>query len=322
MSKSNKSFKTIISLVILLLFSSAVIAQKNSKKEPPKGNPVMWEQVSISEQDLFTGPGGEAMRPDLSKITLIKEEKGGSSKKYRIKDGSGKIWVAKIDSESQSETAAVRILSALGYKTEVNYLAPTITIPGKGTFQNVRLEARPETVDRGDRWKWSENAFSNTNEFQGLKIMMAFMNNWDLKDGNNIILQNGGELQFVISDLGATFGSLGSNNLPIFWRVGRSKNNPEDYKESDFIETVEDGAVEFSFKGKGNKLFDDISVENGRWLADLLVQLSDKQIEDAFRAANYSPEEIKTLSAAVKSRIAALDDATQLKTEAEIQNKK
>ena len=28
------------------------------------------------------------MKPDLSRITFIEEEKGGYSKKYRIKDGS------------------------------------------------------------------------------------------------------------------------------------------------------------------------------------------------------------------------------------------
>ena len=42
--------------------------------------------------------------------------------------------------------------------------------------------------------------------------MMAFLNNWDLKDdGNNIILDNGKskrseKLHYVVSDLGATFG--------------------------------------------------------------------------------------------------------------------
>ena len=84
------------------------------------------------------------MRPDLRRITFIKEEKGGYSKKYRVRDGSGREWVAKIGKEAQSETSAVRLLWGLGYLTEVNYLVPRVTIPGKGTFTNVRFEARPE----------------------------------------------------------------------------------------------------------------------------------------------------------------------------------
>ena len=42
---------------------------------------------------------------------------------------------------------------------------------------------------------------------------MALMENWDLKDSNNRILavKNGGrtELQYIVSDLGTTFGKLG-----------------------------------------------------------------------------------------------------------------
>jgi len=34
--------------------------------------------------------------------------------------------------------------------------------------------------------------------------------------------------------------------------------------------------------------------------------LSDEQIKDAFRAANYTPEEVDTLTSALKARIAAL----------------
>ena len=95
----------------------------------------MWEKVNIKNRDLFYGPGGRDMMPDVSKVTFIKEEKGGHNKKYRIKDAAGRTWVAKLGREAQPETATVRLLWALGYKTEINYLVPTITIPGKGTFQ-------------------------------------------------------------------------------------------------------------------------------------------------------------------------------------------
>ena len=42
-------------------------------------------------------------------------------------------------------------------------------------------------------------------------------------------------------------------------------------------------------------------------LADLLMQLRDKQISDAFRAANYKPDEVAIFASAFKARIAALD---------------
>ena len=37
-------------------------------------------------------------------------------------------------------------------------------------------------------------------------------------------------------------------------------------------------------------------------------RLSNDQIKDAFRAANYSPEEVESLSTAVRERIAALNN--------------
>ncbi|HEX8736361.1 MAG TPA: hypothetical protein VF721_13620 [Pyrinomonadaceae bacterium] len=308
--------KPVICLIIFLISFSAINAQKDAKKEStPTGKAVMWEPVNIAERDLFAGPGGEEMRPDLSSVTFLKEEKNGHNKKFRIKDGKGKIWVAKLGREAQPETAAVRLMWALGYKTEVNYLVDSITIPGKGTFKNVRLEARPEEIDRLDEWKWKDNPFIGTKEFQGLKMMMVFFNNWDIVDVQNKILQvdgaSGKELHYIISDLGATFGKLGNNNFPIIYRLGRKTSNPTKYIDSEFIDDVKNGKVDLAYKGKNRGLFEDITVEEARWLAELLNQLTDKQIEDAFRAANYSPEEIKTLTLAVKGRIADLNQATK-----------
>jgi hypothetical protein len=52
-----------------------------------------------------------------------------------------------------------------------------------------------------------------------------------------------------------------------------------------------------------------LTTADARWLADLLGQLSERQIRDAFRAANYSEANIRTLTTAVRSRIKQLDTA-------------
>jgi hypothetical protein len=306
-------FQPIFLFIILLLSINVSFSQKKTEKDVQAGNPVMWKPVRISRQDLYYGPGGKAMQPNLRRITFIRKETGGNNLKYRIKDGSGRIWVAKIADESQPETAAVRLVWAVGYHTEINYLVPKLTIPGKGTFKNVRLEARPSNVDRQDRWSWKDNPFSGTNELQGLKIMMALINNWDLKDGNNIILQNGRELQYVVSDLGSAFGKLAPLSQPILNRFGRSVNRPDHFAKSEFIKGIEkDGDIDFAYKSKAKNLFDHISPEEGRWVANLLNQLSDKQISDAFRAANYNPQEVTLLTRAVRGRIRGLSTTTVL----------
>jgi hypothetical protein len=308
-------------LILLAVLSLAVTgypqtaAKKTTKsKAELHGSTVMWEPADTSRRDLFMGPGGEEMTPDLSKIRFIKKESGGTQKKYRIEDGSGRIWVAKIGREARPETAAVRLLWGLGYKTEVNYLVPSITIPGKGTFRNVRLEARPSNVERAGSWKWTSNPFVGTPELKGLKIMQIFMTNWDVLDKQNEILKvsgdNGTEHHYVISDLGRTFGKYGNNNLPIIYRLGRRTGAPGPYSKASFIKGTEKGRIKWGVKGKNRGIYKDISVADAAWLLARLRRLSDRQIEDAFRAANYSPAEVDIYRQAVKRRISELERLT------------
>lgn len=317
-----------IALILIGLLPTAVSnasaqCTKPNAKADIRANAVMWEPVRIADRDLFFGPGGEAMLPDVSTVTFLEEEEQGHNKKFRIKDANGRVWVAKTGREAKPETVAVRLLWGLGYKTEINYLVPVITIPSKGTFHDVRLEARRENVERLDHWKWQDNPFDGTMELQGLKMMMVFMNNWDVLDLQNKVLavktRSGFEHQYVVSDLGSTFGKLGNNNFPIIYRLGRSTGDPSDYIGSRFVKKVEDGEVILAYKGKNRDLFKGFTIPQAKWLADLLNKLSDQQIGDAFRAARYSPKDVKTYVTAVKNKISELNRAVSRPRLAKIQ---
>ena len=316
MSQTHRRLSNAFAVTVLIILSCATLTysqdDKKEKKEKklPQGTAVLWrEPTDIASRDLLLGPGGEAMKPDLSRITFVKEEKGGYSKKYRVKDGRGRTWVAKLGKEAQSETAAVRLVWAAGYVSEINYLVPRLTIEGKGTFENVRLEARPDNVDRFDEWTWTGNPFAGKRELQGLKVLMALMENWDLKDANNRILVvqrgNRNELQYIVSDLGTTFGKTGGQKSPMAFikSIKGSRNEPDDYVKDEFIDGVEGNTVRFDYDGKNESLMRDISVADARWIGGLLSRLSERQIEDAFRAANYTPGQVRMLSGAVKQRI-------------------
>jgi len=299
-------------IITLGLSTTTFAVQKKSKKEKkplPEGTPVMWRDPGdIATRDLLNGSGGEAAKPDLSQVTMIEKVKTGFSEKYRVRDGAGREWVAKVSREAQSETAAVRLLWAVGYTTELTYLAPTVNIAGtpKGTYENVRFEARSKEVKRFDPWLWESNPFSGKRELQGLKVMMLLVNNWDIKDENNAILHvrnEGGqdELHYIVSDLGATFGKIGGSG-PL-QKLKRSRNDPEDYAGSKFVNRVSGDRVTFHYGGKEGDIFKDISVADVQWVAGLLSRLTDQQIGDAFRAANYTQDEVTTLTAAVRGRI-------------------
>lgn len=303
-----KIYKSLALAMLLSLSVSAVAAKQKKKTELARGVPVLWSSpVNIGSRNLRLGPGGAEMRPDLSSITFLEEDKGGySGTKYRIRDGAGREWVAKIGKEAQSETAAVRLLWAIGYETEINYLVPTLTIPGKGTFQDVRLEARPAWDNRLDEWKWESNPFVGSRPFQGLKVMMLFLENWDIKDSNNEMLRakDSNRVRYVVSDLGATFGKTGG--LPLFWTITRSRNKPEDYEKAKFVSGVEGNLVKFRYSGKKKDIFENITVADARWIGSLLSRLNRAQIRDAFLAANYNREETETLTDAVRDRIEQL----------------
>ena len=154
---------------------------------------------------------------------------------------------------------------------------------------------------RGDNWDWKQNPFAGKRELKGLLVMMALLNNWDLKTSNNVVLQvtkpdGATELQYVVSDIGATFGKTGGP-------IAHSRNEPEKYVKTKFVEGADGGRVKFAFGGKGSSLMDSVTVADAKWIGSLLAQLSDQQIADAFKAADFTPAETQMLVAEVKERI-------------------
>jgi len=278
------------------------------------GEAVLWrEPTDIGTRDLFLGPGGDQKKPNLSQVTFVSENQEGYSVKYTVRDGSGRKWVIKLGNEARPETTALRLLWGVGYATEINYLVPCVHIAGAPKprknvprcegdgFADARFEERGDGVKRGETWDWKSNPFVGKRELNGLLVMMALLNNWDLKTSNNVILQATNadgvtERRYVISDLGATFGKTGGP-------ISHSRNEPEKYVKSQFVEGEKGGRVRFAYSGKQGDLFDQISVADAKWIGQLLSQLSDKQIEDAFRAADFRPDEMQILVAEVKERI-------------------
>jgi hypothetical protein len=86
----------------------------------------------------------------------------------------------------------------------------------------------------------------------------------------------------------------------------RSRNNPKKYAKMGFVDGVKNNRVHFHYHGKRDDLFRDITVQDAEWTGSLLARLSDRQLRDAFRAANYTPAQINLLTNAVRVRIKEL----------------
>ncbi len=306
-----KLFQRVVVIGMTILLATSIQGQKpktshpkDPKPIPSDAKPVLWRApTDVASRDLYLGSGGEAMKPDLSKVTFVADETRSHSPKYRVRDAAGNEWMVKLGEEAQSETAAVRFVWAAGYFADTTYLVPHVEIEGKGSFDNARFEARIKGEKRlGQRWDWQHNPFVGTQELQGLKVLMALINNWDIQNHNNNILvvtdeaTGQKEARYFDTDLGASFGKEG--NI-----LGHTRNRPDQYMKTNFVKGVNRGYVVFNYNGKNQQLLKNITVAQAKWLGSILSQLSDQQISDAFRAANYSPEQIEALTRVVKERI-------------------
>ena len=113
-------------------------------------------------------------------------------------------------------------------------------------MRNVRLK-REEDEKKLDTWRWRDNPFVGTRELDGLRVMMAVINNWDLKDENNAIREekrkddDGEKRVYEVSDLGASFGTTGRGLSHT-----KSKGNLRSYSRSKFIKKERPDFVDFN----------------------------------------------------------------------------
>jgi hypothetical protein len=277
--------------------------------------------------DLLNGPGGKAHQPADS-FKFIEESKSGTSPKFDVEDENGTKWKVKLGQEVKPETAATRLLWAAGYFVDEDYYRPQIRVQGMkrlsrgkeyvsdgGLVRDARLKRHGGGKELNN-WSWYHNPFAGTREFNGLRVMMALINNWDLKEINNKVFDEGGKPRYEVADLGASFGRTGNN-------FGRSKGVMKDYAESKFIKKVTPKSVDFVMHSRPfiltifnfsnyrartrmENVAKHIPIADARWIGSLLGQLSTEQIRDCFRAASFSPEEVEGYTAIVMQRIETL----------------
>lgn len=285
----------------------------------------------VASLNLFYGAGGKghAPQPD-GPFTFLKEDAQGTSPKFEIKDGQGVRWKVKLGEEVQSETAATRLLWAAGYFVNEDYYLAQITVKGLptlhrgetfvsagGQVRGARLQRKPAGVKKLGTWDWFDNPFLEQRELNGLRVMMALLNNWDLKTINNSIEKSGGQRRYMVSDVGATFGNTGNS-------LTRSKGDPDAYRDSKFIEKTTPDFIDFVMHSRPFVL-SAVNVPNYRvrtrmelvakhipradakWIGRRLSKLSADQIRDCFRAAGYAPADVELCAEAVRTRIAELN---------------
>jgi hypothetical protein len=309
------------------------LAQSPAKASSSAAAAIWQDPGNIKAKDLLNGPGSEKHRPQLP-LKFLKEDRHGQNSKFDVEDANGTKWRAKLGIEAQPEVVATRLLWAIGYFTNENYYLSNLEVKelpahlhrGQGHVTSpdhvdgARLQRHRGNEKKDANWNWQHNPFVGTREFNGLRVMMAFLSNWDLKDENNAIFTDkDGQQQYLVTDVGTAFGASGKH-----WTEAASKNNLGEFRKARLISKVAPDYVDFNFPRRppllhlfilpsylhqvhmrwvGNR----IPRADAKWLGSLLAQLSTDQILTAFRAGGYPQDKAAAFTKVVQARIAELN---------------
>lgn len=307
-------------LVAGLIFTVAVAACGRTVRplEQPAPVPVasLWQEpLDLEFRDLFHGPGGRELIPPAGEFTFVERKTTGTNPGYDVRDPEGQLWSVKLGIEAQSEVAASRILWALGFhQPPVYYVDGWRLIGGEaGEHGGSRFRAELPNHAVVGEWSWDENPFVGTRPFAALVTVNMLLNNWDLKTPNNKIYDitdrdGRGERRYVVRDLG---GSLGTARQPAllswipFMRFGQgTRNDLEGFRGQGFAKAIEGDSVEFDYRGLDAALLETVTAADLRWTCELLSRLSERQWQDAFRAARYTDQQVTGYAQKIRDKIA------------------
>jgi hypothetical protein len=291
------------------------------------GRAQVWTPTDVSAVDIKAGPQGKGAYAPGETITCDKTEgdsTGRSPKFYceETKDDELKVKYGVSNGEVYAEVLATRLLWALGFAVDRMYpvrvvcrgcsadpFHDPVPAPSPVTFDPAAIERKlpgktlESKPDSG--WKWPE--LDLVDESKGgaplahrdaLKLLAVMIKHTDNKAQQQrlICAEDAADEEkgtcawpvMMINDLGVTFGkpiitnsnSKGSLNYEN-WTSSRVWKDPEKCV----------GNLKKSFTGtlKNPR----ISEAGRRFLADLLVQLSDQQIHDLFEVARVERRQPK-----------------------------
>lgn len=268
----------------------------------------LWVEPEAGGRDLFNGVGGARLAPSAEvTYTVLEVKKGGFSDGYTVLDPRKRQWSTKLYPEARTEVVASRILWGVGY-----HQPPAYALEGwqaKGTkSENPQPVARfreekPDFHGLSEMQEWSyfENPFVGTRQLNGLIALNVMLGNSDLKDGNNMLYTlsapvEGARRWYVARDLGQSFGRTGL--------LDAVRDDVDVFDSTPFIKGVENGIVQFEYRGLNGQLLKNITPADVRWICTRLAKLTDAQWSDAFRAGGYATPTAQRYIRRMKLRIA------------------
>lgn len=306
------SARAVVYLATVACLSTAcgrpVLGSEAQIKQPAAQVPVveLWsEPTDLAQRDLFWGGSRQADAPSASDIfTVDSLDSTGYSRGYNVTGPDGRKWDIKVGDEVQSEIVLSRIFWALGYYQPQTFYLTGWQLTGEWDKEGQPARFRLQSDHESDgEWAWLDNPFAGTRPLQGLVAIGLVLNNWDLKTSNNRIYRLRDDKaepakRYVVQDLGASLGE--PRALPY---VRGTRNDIDDFEEHQLIRKVKGSKVELDYRGQHTDVLKRLSPADIAWGCDLLNRLSDAQLDDAFRAADFPPDIRQRYITKIRSKI-------------------
>lgn len=281
---------------------------------PPASIAELW-QAPDAPRDLFYGPGGRDLLPKQTAFAFVAEDTTGYSPGFDVRDDAGTDWSVKTGPEAQSEVATSRLLWAIGFHQPPTYYLAAWSLKGPRAGPQPPGRFRPEVAGREvtGEWAWHENPFVGTEPFGGLIVANLLLTSWDWKTSNNKIYRldtpvDGVRRWFVVRDLGASLGKFTYPGILKWFRLrgfGQgTRNDLPGFEQQAFIERVDGDQVDFAYRGIYRDVIDTVTPAHVRWACERFSTLTDRQWDDAFRAAGYEPAHRQRYVAKIKEKVA------------------
>ena len=216
-----------------------------------------------------------------------------------LKDGSvheGRVLKKLLLRDARQKNA---VFDGANYRTEVeeeiDYL---VTV-------EANVQPKDPRVKTIGPWDFGGLGHEDLRELRGVGVLAGWLGWWDSRFENTrlriVETADGPELRHYFSDLGATLGRAegtyhhscedAANFAETFTRSRYLRGENRWVIELPKFEPIEDTVA-----------FERMSVDDARWMARLIAQLTEQQIVNALVAAGFSAEEVRVYAAKLFSR--------------------
>jgi hypothetical protein len=303
MGLSARIVSLLVATCITIACARPIIENRPDTPEDRTSAPLveLWsEPTNLAERNLLSGSAQPDQSPSKdADYKVLKLDTSGYSKGYDVVGPDGRAWDIKVGKEAQTEVVVSRILWGLGYHQPATYYMTGWRLDGtyedEGEPARFRLQSDHETEGE---WEWLDNPFNNARPFRGLIAINLLLSNWDYKTSNNRIYRmenaaDGPARRYVVQDLGASFGQprLARSNtlLALLPAKGGTRNDIEEFEDTRLIRRIRGSEITLDYRGPRGEILETMNLADVIWACELMNRLSDAQLDDAFKAAEYEP---------------------------------